>query len=48
MPELGLLLLACHILASITVGILFRFYGRNNKKIKMKDDKISGEDLKKN
>jgi len=39
MPELGLLLLACHILASITVGILFRFYGRNNKKIKMKDDK---------
>ena len=27
MPELGLLLLACHIHASITVGILFRFYG---------------------
>lgn len=31
MPKLGLLLLICHILASITVGILFRFYGRDNK-----------------
>ena len=31
MPELGLLLLTCHILASITVGIIFRFYGRSNE-----------------
>ncbi|HPC99935.1 MAG TPA: sporulation integral membrane protein YlbJ, partial [Acetivibrio sp.] len=31
MPELGVLLLLCHMLASITVGILFRFYGRNNE-----------------
>lgn len=27
----GLLLLACHILGGITVGILFRFYGRNHE-----------------
>lgn len=34
MPNLGLYLLICHIFASLTVGILFRFYGRNthNKK----------------
>ncbi len=31
MPELGLLILSCHILASITVGIIFRFYGRNKE-----------------
>ncbi|HOM03618.1 MAG TPA: sporulation integral membrane protein YlbJ [Acetivibrio sp.] len=39
MPELGLLLLVCHILASITVGILFRFYGRNSREDKAKDGK---------
>ncbi|WP_243467498.1 nucleoside recognition domain-containing protein [Acetivibrio straminisolvens] len=39
MPELGLLLLVCHILASITVGILFRFYGRINRESKVKEDK---------
>lgn len=31
MPSLGILLLACHILASLTVGLLFRFYGENLK-----------------
>jgi sporulation integral membrane protein YlbJ len=31
MPELGVLLLVCHMLASITVGILFRFYARTNE-----------------
>lgn len=34
MPRLGLLLLACHILACITVGILFRFYGGKETRIK--------------
>lgn len=34
MPELGMLLLSCHILASLTVGVLFRFYGKNSKNIK--------------
>jgi len=29
MPQAGILLLACHIAASITVGILFRSYGKN-------------------
>jgi sporulation integral membrane protein YlbJ len=31
MPSIGVLLLACHILASLTVGLLFRFYGKNPK-----------------
>lgn len=39
MPELGLLLLVCHILSSITVGILFRFYGRSNRNREFRDDK---------
>lgn len=30
-PEIGLILLGCHIAASITVGILFRFYKKNKK-----------------
>lgn len=29
MPQLGIFLLVCHIAACITVGILFRFYGRD-------------------
>jgi len=28
MPQIGLFMLACHILAGLTVGIIFRFYGR--------------------
>lgn len=31
MPNLGILLLACHLLASFTVGLLFRFYGKTSK-----------------
>jgi len=31
MPQVGILLLACHIAASITVGILFRFCGKNKR-----------------
>lgn len=31
-PELGLFFLTCHILACISVGILFRFYGKDDKK----------------
>ncbi|MDQ2087640.1 sporulation integral membrane protein YlbJ [Herbivorax sp. ANBcel31] len=31
MPGLGVLLLGCHMLASITVGLLFRFYKKNSK-----------------
>lgn len=34
LPELGLFLLSCHILACITVGILFRFYGIRQEKRK--------------
>lgn len=30
LPRLGYFLLACHIAACITVGLLFRFYGRKN------------------
>lgn len=30
MPNLGLLLLACHFMASFTVGLLFRFYGKTS------------------
>ncbi len=33
-PELGLFLFSCHIAACISVGILFRFYKRENKKNK--------------
>ncbi|HEX2946456.1 MAG TPA: sporulation integral membrane protein YlbJ [Clostridia bacterium] len=28
-PRIGIFLLACHILACLTVGVLFRFYGRS-------------------
>ncbi|AUS96146.1 sporulation integral membrane protein YlbJ [Clostridium thermosuccinogenes] len=31
MPRLGLFLLGCHVLASTTVGIIFRFYGRKKE-----------------
>lgn len=31
MPSLGLFLLACHILACLTVGMLFKYYKRQNK-----------------
>lgn len=31
-PELGLFLLLCHIASCITVGILFRFYGKGKRK----------------
>jgi len=31
MPQVGILLLACHIAACITVGILFRFFGKNKQ-----------------
>lgn len=34
LPELGIFLLCCHILACITVGILFRFYGIRQEKRK--------------
>lgn len=34
-PELGLLLLVSHLLACITVGILFRFYGLSTEKTKV-------------
>ncbi|TYQ12960.1 UNVERIFIED_CONTAM: sporulation integral membrane protein YlbJ [Acetivibrio alkalicellulosi] len=39
-PGLGLLLLSCHILASLTVGVLFRFYGkeRGSRKTEYKRD----------
>ncbi len=39
MQSLGSLLLVCHILASLTVGILFRFYGKDLecKRIKYRD-----------
>ena len=33
-PKIGFLLLACHIMACVTVGILFRFYGRQEKYIR--------------
>lgn len=39
MPELGVVLLVCHILSSITVGILFRFYGRKNRDNGLKNDR---------
>ncbi|MGI6669184.1 MAG: nucleoside recognition domain-containing protein [Acetivibrionales bacterium] len=32
-PETGTFLLACHLLACITVGLLYRFYGNNEKQI---------------
>lgn len=43
MPRLGLFLLGCHIAACITVGIIFGFYGRKEKREKMRD---SGSILK--
>ena len=33
-PKIGFVLLFCHILACITVGILFRFYGRKENTVK--------------
>ncbi len=33
-PRIGFILLSCHILASLTVGILFRFYGNRKDRIK--------------
>mgnify|MGYP001068204512 CR=1 FL=1 len=33
-PGIGFILLSCHILASLTVGILFRFYGNRKDRIK--------------
>ncbi|MFZ5988894.1 MAG: sporulation integral membrane protein YlbJ [Bacillota bacterium] len=45
--SLGLLLLTCHIFASITVGILFRFHGRDKKSKELKYDSRHVERFKK-
>ena len=46
-PELGPFLLICHILSSLSVGLIFRFYGRNTDKIKSKEYKKTWPRFKK-